>query len=233
MSGMKRHISCGLAVAVLAVGSAATRADLASVAAQIGATLDLKNLAADGIPRQIIGGYEGSGYQLTPLDATDYDYAQPSPMGADAGELRDFHWIPENSGLGATDGSSGTMWDFGKKLSRQFILDPSIDHVPVPEEALETTLWGSNDGGATWILGTLDRLYAQGWHAGSIEDEPSSRWYFSSPVNLISATAGFTQGAYSYLSSDSEIDAVLPVPGAGLLGAFGLAVVGAIRRRFA
>ncbi len=232
---MKRQACLGAMVTILAGAVPTAQADLASSAAAIGAIVD-PSLAPSGISGQIIGGYEGSGYQTTPLGAPDYDYTQPSPMGADAGELRDFHWIHENSGSGQTDGTAGTKWSFGNLFSYEFVLDPSIDHDPVPEEAIESTLWGSNDGGATWVLGTLDRLYAQGWDATSIEDEPSSHWTFSIPVNLVSATSGFSQGTYSYLSGDTEIDAVsmvnaVPLPGAVMLGAMGLGMVGLIRRR--
>ena len=220
---------------VLSLGliASAAQADLASVAAAIGADLN-PGVAPTGIFGTVIGGNESSGLQLTPFETaiSGYDFMLPSAMGAAAGNLRDFHWVHETSAVGP---GGGTIWSFGGLASTEFILDPSVDHVPIPEEGLETTLWGSNDGGATWILGTLTRIYADGWDPVSIEDEPSSLWEFSERVSLISATAGFAQGTYVFDSFDTEIDAVslIPAPGAFVLGALGLGMVGWVRRKFA
>ena len=185
---------------------------LCQIATQLGAA-ENPGLAPVGVCGTVTGGNENSGYQLTPFSG-GYDFTLPSPMGAAAGDTPDFHWIHEITGSRLP--KYGTWWTFGSTCSTEYILHPSIDHGPVPEEGLETTLYGSDDAGATWVLGTLVELYAKGWNAASIEDDPSSRWVFPKPVSMISAVQGLKQGTYEFIDGDTEIDAIcLPDPVCG------------------
>ena len=208
-------------------------ASVLAVAGQLGATCD-GGLAPTTIFGTVIGGNEGTGVQTTPLDgAPDYSYVVPSPIAPIAGDTTDFHWVHETSGAFAGP-SAGTMWSFGG-FGTDFILYPSIDHGPVPLESLETTLYGSADGGASWTPGRIITLYEQGFSAISIDDDVAQRWRFSSAVNMISATAGLQQGAYTFASADTEIDAIgmvaVPEPASALLMVLGLTALGIGRRK--
>jgi hypothetical protein len=124
-----------------------------------------------------------------------------------AGFTPDLHWV----GDGATTPAAGTIWTFGS-LANDYYLYPTIDHDPVPSEALESSLRGSSDGGSTWIMGTIMEVYEQGWDPLAIPDDGATRWYFATPVNMISAVIGLSQGTYSYVDTDYELDAVMQVP---------------------
>lgn len=208
-------------------------AALSGIAASLGTSCD-GGLAPLGIFGTMTGGHDNTGYQLSPLDGlADYSYTLPSPLGPAAGNTADFHWIHETSS--SSDPSGGTKWSFGDLSSTRFILYPSIDHGatgggPVAQEGLESTLWGWD--GEIWMEGTVIHLWEDGFNAISLDDDPASLWEFPSSVSLISATWGLTQGTYSYVDGDAEIDAVaifVPEPatlllfGSGLLGFAGIA----------
>ncbi len=223
---MNRYIaSMILALSVLLVASGSAHAiSIGAAATALGATVD-PGLAPSGTFGTVIVA-DGTGLQTTPLDGlADYSFTQPSPMGLAAGNTTDFHWVHETSGAFAAPGA-GTMWAFGGASATDFILFPSIDHGPVVEESLETTLYGSSDGGTTWALGTITTLYALGFSAASPDDDTAFRWVFPSAVSLISATAGLAQGTYSFASFDTEIDAIAiastPIPEPGTLSLMGI-----------
>ena len=133
---MNRYIaSMILAFSVLLVASGSANAiSIGAAATALGATVD-PGLAPSGTFGTVIGGNEGSGLQLTPFGGPLYDFTQPSPMGAAAGDTTDFHWVHETSGAFAAP-ALGTMWTFGGASATDFILFPSIDHAPVVEESL-------------------------------------------------------------------------------------------------
>lgn len=228
---MKKSLLASLVIVLLAV-LPASAATLASIASDIGATVD-PGLAPAGLPGTVVA-YDGTGYQTSPYSLPDYDYAIGSGMGSAAGQARDFHWVHESSGAFASP-DYGTMWDFGNLAGTEFILDPSIDHDPVPEEGIETTLYGRDASGA-WIQARVVKFYAQGWDANSIDDGASSLYQFASPVSLISAVAGFYQAGstdtyFLNYSDDTEIDTIsmVPEPMSGLMLLGGLPLL--VRRR--
>jgi hypothetical protein len=198
----------------------------AAAASALGATCD-DGTAPIGIFGTVIAA-DGTGYQADPFAAPDYDYVLNSPMGLGAGDAVDFHWVHESSGTGA---ASGTQWSFAIAAT-EFILYPSIDHAPIPEEGLEGTLWGSADNGATWLLGRLVHIWEDGANAASLDDDYASLWLFSAPVDRISATAGLVQSDYSFPSTDVEIDAVAihRAPEPGILLILGAGLLAALRR---
>jgi hypothetical protein len=224
---IKHCAMAACAAGLLATLAGTAQADWVGAAAAMGATYHPGGPTVSGINGVCIGGNEGSGYQLTPT-IPGYDYTTPSPMGVGAGDYADHHWVAEASGPFAAP-AQGTMWVFGSS-SQDFLVHTSIDHGPIPEEGAETTLWGSNDGGTTWLPSLVTDLFEGGWDPNSDEDI-TLQYRFSVPVSLISATAGLAQGNYYYGSDDAEIDAVtiVPTPGAAVLGAGALLV--ARRRR--
>lgn len=220
------------AAGVVVAGSlaAGARADYAGVCAALGA-IDNPGLAPIGVFGTCLGGFADTGYQNTPFEtaSTGYDYTVPTGEGAPAGETTDFHWVHGGGGP-YNDPATGVKYAWPIS-GLEFIVHPSIDHTPLPEESLEVMLWGSNDG-INWTLGTLVEVYEQGWSPDSIEDDGSSRWLFAQSYSLISMTSGLRQGSYDYGSDDCEVDAVtmLPTPGAAMLGVTGALVLTRRRR---
>lgn len=220
-----------LAVAALCVGASAGATPLSTAAAALGANYHAGTRGSSSIYGRCLSYDGGSGYQNNPTGDYTYTSFPVGPGNETFGDTHDYHWVQD---LGAQNPNTGTHWSFGALASTTFFLDPSIDHDPLGNESLETTLWGSNDGGATWIRGVLTDVYELGRDANAIVDDGASRWRFSQAVNLISGVWGLTQGSYSYNDGDNEVDAVsiaVPLPTAGLLGVAALGGLGAIRRR--
>jgi hypothetical protein len=200
---------------------------LADAYSDLGAIHNL-GYAPAGISGHVVVGPDASGYMLNPF--VDYTYTTPATNPALSGDFVDYEWAHE-SNSGPTSPANATVWRFGL-LATDYLLVPSLDHGPVPFESLEATLWGSSDGGSTWIKGTLVEVYDQGMTAAVTEDW-TSRWVFSNPVSMVGATAGLIQNNYSYGDGDTEIDAVLAVPEPAtlaLMALCGLAVVRGRRR---
>ncbi len=234
---MKLVVS-GLLV-VLAAGTASA-SSIATIAGQLGATNHTGTIGPSKEGRVL----QTDNFGVHTAPNTSYTtYAIPSGDPTN-GELCDFRWVHETSPHpgGVVDPNDGTIWIFTNgpvpKFSQNFYLVPAIDHAPLYEESFETTLWGSNDGGSTWLLGTITDTYEQGFDATAIVDDGASRWHFPQAVNMISATWGLAQGTYSYFDLDTEIDCVtmdngttIPLPSAGLLGLAGLGLVASRRGR--
>ena len=181
-----------------------------------------------GISGHVIVGPDASGYMLNPF--VDYTYNTPATNPALSGDFVDYQWAHENNS-GPTSPANATVWQFTARAT-DFLLVPSIDHTPTPYESLEATLWGSDDGGATWIKGTLVEVYDLGVTA-AVTENWTSRWVFSKPVTQVGATAGLAQKNYYYADGDTEIDSVQIVPEPAtlvLMSLCGLAVLRGKRR---
>jgi hypothetical protein len=146
-----------------------------------------------------VKGAEGTGYQTNPAG---YDYLTPSPMpGASAGNAIDHHWLHN------TDGDF-IVWDMGTPVS---VVDlfPSIDHPPIPGEAIEATLRGSNSLATPeglWEVGDITTVFDSGFDAGWISDDYVTRWSFSTDYKYIGAMSGGPKALVD--DGDAEIDAV-------------------------
>jgi hypothetical protein len=215
-----------LLAAVLASGSAAAGI-FSGPAAQMGAAYN-PGTAPTGVAALTVTNYVTTGYFNSPNTGYGYTLDSTNPL---SGFTPDFFWI----GSGGTTPATGVIWTFAAS-SADYILYPATDHTPLPFEALESSLWGSNDGGQTWALGTVVEVYEQGWSAAGLADDGATRWKFNTPVNLISNVVGLTQGVvgsplppYSYSDGDFETDAVMqvvPEPATTALWLTGLALVG-------
>jgi hypothetical protein len=200
-------------------------------AAQLGA---LYNPGAGpiGIPAVSItpsaSGVSATGYHTNPGVYTAL--TTPSPQGALAGRLPDYHWVAD----GVATVGQNWIWNFGLAKT-DYWLYPAIDHTPVPDEALEVTLWGSPNGGSTWIQGKLVEVYELGWDPNPlvISDDGATRWSFGTAVNMITAVPGLAQGQYAYNGGgDYEVDAIMQTPEPASLALVGLGGAVLLRRRY-
>jgi hypothetical protein len=201
-------------------------------AAQMGA-IDNPGTIPIGVPALTVTNAPTTFLDINPT--VDYSYSTDGSTNPTAGFTPDWHFL----GSAGTTPATGPIWTFAA-LANDYYLYPTTDHTPLPFEALESSLWGSNDGGSTWTLGTVAEVYEQGWNLAGIPDDGATRWTFSSPVNMILALVGLTQGVagsplppYSYGDGDFETDAVMqvPEPGSLMLAAVGLIGLVAWRRR--
>jgi hypothetical protein len=169
----------------------------------------------------------GTGYTGT-SPADNYAYALDGAFDATAANDLDRHWIQG-------DAQTGVIWtlDYASSLVAAF---PSIDHGPVPDEALEFTIYGSNDL-SSWETGLLTFVIEDGWVDNGTtyeSDDWASIWSFSADYLYIKVVAG---GPGAILSDgDFEMDAIgaaspVPEPATLLLMGFGLVGGGFMRRR--
>lgn len=174
----------------------------------------------------------------TSLDATGtggYDYV----LGGDpiaAGSAVDEHWVQTSAKVG------DAVWDLGFKASKAAIFN-TIDHGPLPLEAIESTVYLSNDR-ITWQAAKVERVWLQGFkpNTGILWDG------FAYAVGTGTADtfryASITWGGPGGLQADgdNEINGVLgtkadftptvPEPSAlGLMLAGGVVCLRALRRR--
>lgn len=161
-----------------------------------------------------------SGYSYSP---GSWAYTCGAASWADfqaRGNCLDMWWIQDvGVGLDAT----GDIWDLGGP-SNQVAVFPIIDHGPMPQEAIEYTVYLSNnpsattagtDGNVDWVLAQIDRVYLEGWHDGWIADGFTTVWRLPDQqtfryVNVVSSGVGSL-----IQDGDNEIDTVVGLTFAG------------------
>lgn len=144
-----------------------------------------------------LGGAEASGTQLNPAD---YSY---SMQEADGGWLEsvDHRWMQD------IDADDPLLVDMGMETSEVDMV-ASIDHGPVPEEAMESTVYGTDDllsPPSTWEPGDVSTIFLGGpttW----VSDDYSTRWVFSRPYRYFAVGWGGPKALWS--DGDNEVDAL-------------------------
>jgi len=155
-----------------------------------------------------VRGAEGNGFQI---DLDSYAYQLQSPLGFEAGNSVDLHWIQD------TD-ADFVVWDMGRKVKKVHVF-PSIDHLPIPQEALEFTVYASSDpnppdAAPKWVVGNITRIYDKGWNLEWIADDFVSQWRFDGRYRYVAVHWGGPRAALA--DGDAEIDAVcIPNNGKG------------------
>jgi hypothetical protein len=147
-----------------------------------------------------VRGAEANGFQV---DIDSYAYLQPSPLAFEAGNSVDLHWLQDLD-------QDFMVWDMGRKAKRVDVF-PSIDHLPIPQEALEFTVYASDDPNPPdstpkWVVGTRTTIYEKGWNLEWIADDFATQWRFDRKYRYIAVHWG-GPGA-ELADGDTEIDAV-------------------------
>jgi hypothetical protein len=83
-----------------------------------------------------------------------YNYSYSGVGAAFGGSSIDQHWIQTNNSIGHT------VFDLGFGASKAAIFN-SIDHGPLPQEAIESTVYLSNDM-ITWTQAVTERVWMEG-----------------------------------------------------------------------
>jgi hypothetical protein len=224
------QITFGLVLAGTWAATAHASTVFQAAAAQLGAAYDNTNLLPIGVPAVSVTNAPQTFTNLNPT--VDYTYSIDGSTNTSAGFTPDFQWI----GSGATTPGTGPIWTFGSQ-SKNYSLYEITDHPPLPDEGLEITLWGSNNGGSTWNLGTAAKVYEMGRSLAGVPDDGNTEWTFGVSVDMISPVAGLAQGTYSFSSGnppDFEVDAIMqqrtPEPGSAVLLLVGAASLLAWRK---
>ncbi len=144
----------------------------------------------------VLSGVDGTGYQTNPAK---YDWAMPATV-ASPGNAVDHQWVLD-TGLGPP-----IVFDMGEPRVN-VLLFPSIDHGPVPAEALESTVYGSNNPAGPWTVSAdVTAVFDAGFDAAWISDNYVSLWTFGAAYRYVAVGWGGPKALLS--DGDAEIDAV-------------------------
>lgn len=100
-------------------------------------------------------GCVNTGRSLDLSGSGSYAYTQPGGTFAFAGSGVDEYWVQTGNVIG------NTVWDLGAGATTAVIFN-TIDHGPLPQEAIESTVYLSNDL-ATWTLAVTERVWLEGF----------------------------------------------------------------------
>jgi hypothetical protein len=104
-------------------------------------------------------GIQGYGYSTDSTGTGDYNYVGFSgglfSNWADAGNGIDNKWFQTDSVIGHT------VFDLGFQATKAAVFN-TIDHGPLPQEAIESTVYLSNDL-TTWTQGVVERVWLEGF----------------------------------------------------------------------
>lgn len=169
-----------------------------------------------------LGQYQSGGTGLTGYcPANSYNwYGDSSYRPAIASQALDHHWVQG-------DAFTGVTWDLGAATAT-VVAFGAIDHGPIPIEAYEFAIYGSNDG-VNWTAADLSFIVSDGWiDIGSAEesDDWSTIWQFQSgQYRFVRALANY--------DGDFEMDAIgaaTAVPAPSVIAVVGLAGLAGRRR---
>jgi hypothetical protein len=143
-----------------------------------------------------LSGGEGSGVQTNPAG---YDYVSPSPLGiAGAAQMPDHNWVHD------TDADL-VVYDMGRDVTSADLI-PSIDHGPVPGEAIEVTVYGGPSPTGPWTVADVTTVFDQGFDAAWVSDDYATRWALAAPARYIAFGHGGPKAIVD--DGDAEIDAL-------------------------
>lgn len=102
------------------------------------------------------GGCLGTSSDTTGLG--NYDYTCGGGAVSDYANAIDNKWFQTNNTIG---GPTGTVFDLGFQATKAAVFN-TIDHGPIPQEAIESTVYLSNDQ-LTWTQAKTERVWLEGF----------------------------------------------------------------------
>lgn len=108
-----------------------------------------------------IGQYSGQGggtsTDLTGTGGYDYTCCGTADTRFAAANAIDNQWMQTSGVIGET------VWDLGFQATKAAVFN-TIDHGPLPQEAIESTVYLSNDM-VTWTAGVVERVWLEGFQS--------------------------------------------------------------------
>lgn len=205
-----------------------------------GTALGTGGLNASGVTTGLLNyAYSITATNTASINARDYAWGQNTGTNFTTNPANDQPW-------------KGSVFDLGGPANKAVVF-PIIDHGPLPNEALEYTVYLTDSPFSTnladWHLATLAEVYMQGWQADNIAlaDGFTTVWTLASPSDTfryVSVQAIGSKAFQPVFGDEDEIDAVaglsaaggsvvpgIPEPGTYALMLAGLGVVGFMARR--
>lgn len=191
----------------------------------------------DVLANPLFGGYGTSLDQPNSADGNDgtYNYICCGGIGAKVGgDSIDEHWIQTNNTIGAS------IWDLGFQATKAAVFN-TIDHTPLPQEAIESTVYLSNDK-VNWTQAVTERVWLEGIYSDTSVQWDGFVYAVGTGTNTTFRYASVIWGGPGALQSDgdNEINGIMglqgnftgvPEPGTLLLLGSGLAALGYLVRR--
>lgn len=97
----------------------------------------------------------GTSTDLTGTGGYAYTCCGAAPSRFDAANAIDNLWMQTSGVIGET------VWDLGFQATKAAVFN-TIDHGPLPQEAIESTVYLSNDQ-ITWTQGVVERVWLEGF----------------------------------------------------------------------
>lgn len=98
----------------------------------------------------------GTSSDLTGTGSLAYTCCGPAASRFAAGSGIDEHWLQTSGVVGET------VWDLGFQATKAAIFN-TIDHGPLPQEAIESTVYLSNNQ-TTWVEAVVERVWLEGFY---------------------------------------------------------------------
>ena len=108
--------------------------------------------------------YSSYGTSLDQPNSSDgndgtYNYTAGAPGAVVGGSSVDQHWVQTDNVIG------NSIWDLGFQATKAAVFN-TIDHGPLPQEAIESTVYLSNDK-LIWTQAVTERVWLEGIYADS------------------------------------------------------------------
>jgi len=186
----------------------------------------------NGISAAGLGGAAGRSLDLTGTGGYDYDFGGGTiPNGANG---IDNLWIQQDNVVG------NTVWDLGFQATKAAIFN-TIDHGPLPNEAIESTVYLSNDQ-ISWTQAVVERVWLEGFMSNLGIQWDGFTFAVGTGTSNTFRYAAIIHGGPGALQhdGDDEINGVMglqanfqptPTPEPGTLLLFGLGAAAVARRR--
>ncbi len=181
---------------------------------------------------KMISGAFNSGVSTDLTGTGSYDYFTDG-VGLPHGDTIDNTWVQ----TGGTVGQS--VWDLGAPSSFAAVF-PTIDHGPLPQEAIEATVYLSNNPAdpASWVQASFVRVWLEGFHTNLGIKWDGFTYVVTTPNGGLFRYASVVYGGPGAFQNDGddEINGILglravPEPASGAIILGGIGLLAARRRR--